>query len=60
VSLQSVSIPVSFACLRTARFIFFFNFIIWGLQAHVLEQNNINFTNLGPIYADVCLLDLQV
>lgn len=53
------SFPVSVACLKDCE-AHCFNFIIWGLEFQVLEQNNLNFLNLGPIYAGVCLLDLEV
>lgn len=53
------SLPVFVACLKDCE-AHCFSFIIWGLEVQVLEQNNINFLNLGPIYENVGLLDLQV
>lgn len=53
------SIPLFVACLKDCV-AHCFNLIIWGLEVQVLEQNNLNILNLGPIYADVYLHDLQV
>ena len=53
------SIPVFVVYLKDCE-AHCFNFVIWGLDVQVLEQNNLNFLNLGTIYAEVCLLYLQV